>query len=192
MNDSPNGTWPSPDVEYRSVSGATGYCVGADGSVWSCLRPPGKAVSRAHVVTGRWFRLKPDRSSVGKHARYTIRFDGTGLKRIIGSRLILTTFVGPCPQDYEACHNNGNPFDDRVENLRWDTASANNRDMDIHGTRPRGANHHWSKVSDDGIQEIIRRKAAGERSVVIAESLGISKDWVDKVFRNGKREQRKD
>lgn len=53
-------------------------------------------------------------------------------------RLVLETFVGPCPEGMEACHNNGNPADNRVENLRWDTHIANMADQRVHGTRVPG------------------------------------------------------
>jgi hypothetical protein len=42
--------------------------------------------------------------------------------------LVLRTFVGPPPDKHECCHNNGNPADNRLENLRWDTRGANIRD----------------------------------------------------------------
>ena len=48
-------------------------------------------------------------------------------------RLILTTFVGEPPEGTEGCHNNGNPADNRLENLRWDTKKANAQDTVKHG-----------------------------------------------------------
>ncbi len=40
-------------------------------------------------------------------------------------RLMLETFVGPCPRGMESCHNNGIKTDNRPENLRWDTHKNN-------------------------------------------------------------------
>lgn len=51
--------------------------------------------------------------------------------------LVMTAFVGPRPEGMECCHNNGNPADNRLGNLRWDTHSANAMDMVRHG----GHNH---------------------------------------------------
>lgn len=48
-------------------------------------------------------------------------------------RLVLEAFVGPRPENYDACHNNGIPGDNRPENLRWGTRSANAKDRVLHG-----------------------------------------------------------
>ncbi len=46
--------------------------------------------------------------------------------------LVLTTFVGPRPDGHEGCHNNGDPSDNRLANLRWDTPSGNRADKLTH------------------------------------------------------------
>jgi hypothetical protein len=57
-------------------------------------------------------------------------------------RLVLEAFVGPAPEGMECCHNNGIASDNRVENLRWDTASANRRDCVNHGNNLNAAKTH--------------------------------------------------
>lgn len=47
--------------------------------------------------------------------------------------LVLTTFVGPRPDGMVCCHGNGIRTDNRLENLSWDTISANNFDAVKHG-----------------------------------------------------------
>jgi hypothetical protein len=39
--------------------------------------------------------------------------------------LVLLAFVGPPPEKHECRHLNGNPSDNRLENLRWGTRSEN-------------------------------------------------------------------
>ena len=48
-------------------------------------------------------------------------------------KLVLEAFVGQAPPGLEACHNNGNHEDNRLENLRWDTKSSNVLDQVRHG-----------------------------------------------------------
>lgn len=50
--------------------------------------------------------------------------------------LVLQAFIGPRPQGMQGCHNNGNPADNRVTNLRWDTSHENCLDVVRHGRRP--------------------------------------------------------
>jgi len=46
----------------------------------------------------------------------------------------LETSVGPCPEGHVTRHLNGDPTDNRLENLRWGTRSENQRDSVKHGT----------------------------------------------------------
>jgi hypothetical protein len=48
--------------------------------------------------------------------------------------LVLSVFISPRPDGYYGCHNNGDPADNRLANLRWATPSSNNLDKRRHGT----------------------------------------------------------
>lgn len=48
-------------------------------------------------------------------------------------RLVLLAFVGPPPANSEALHRNGDPADNRLENLAWGTRSENALDQVRHG-----------------------------------------------------------
>lgn len=52
-------------------------------------------------------------------------------------RIVLLAFVGPAPKGQEGCHADGNPLNNRLDNLRWDTRSGNVQDSIRHGT-------HWA------------------------------------------------
>lgn len=56
-------------------------------------------------------------------------------------RLVLETFIGLCPEGMECRHLDGNPQNNRLDNLQWGTASENQRDRIIHGTSNRGLTH---------------------------------------------------
>lgn len=56
-------------------------------------------------------------------------------------RLVLMAFKGMPGEGLEGCHNDGNPANNRLENLRWDTRSANMADKLRHGR-----NHHANKT----------------------------------------------
>jgi len=58
-----------------------------------------------------------------------------GVKRLyLVHCVIARTFLGPRPDGFDVCHGDGNKANNRVENLRYDSKSANNRDQVLHGT----------------------------------------------------------
>lgn len=131
------------------------YTVGSDGSVWSCS-PLGRGKDRKKQ--SRWRRLK-DRP-LGKGYRAV----GTATqKTLYVHHLVLEAFVGPRPaSDFEACHNNGDPSDNRLVNLRWGTREDNRRDMLSHGTQRRGSAVGNSKLTETIVREMRQlRSSAG-------------------------------
>lgn len=77
-------------------------------------------------MTLRGQMLKPYDSGDG-HVRVRLQKVGHIVDRYV-HQLVLETFVGPPPPDTEGCHWDGNPQNNRVDNLRWDTRSENIRD----------------------------------------------------------------
>jgi hypothetical protein len=60
-------------------------------------------------------------------------------------RLVLRAFVGEPPEGWDACHNNGNSSDNRLENLRWGTRSENILDEVRHGTHRNSRKTHCKR-----------------------------------------------
>lgn len=101
-------------------------------------------------------------------------------------RLVLEAFRGPCPDGFEGCHNDGNPQNNSLSNLRWDTKSANHADAVKHGTfrddfRKHGEQHHKAMFSESQILEI--RDAEGYRGICarLAEKHGCSTQTIYRI-----------
>lgn len=78
--------------------------------------------------------MKTDRrGDRGGHPQACLRRPGQSAQPFV-HKLVLEAFVGPRPEGFEACHNNGIANDNRVSNLRWDTQSENALDRVRHGT----------------------------------------------------------
>lgn len=80
-------------------------------------------------------------------------------------RLVAAAFLGPCPEGFEVCHNNGVRADNRPENLRYDTRSANALDRHAHGTmnQARGEGHYFRKLTEADVRWIRACRAHGHR-----------------------------
>ena len=96
--------------------------------------------SIAREVNGRAYRsvvIAPRPNNSG-YVLLTLR-DAEGMRQTrTAHRLVLETFRGPCPPGQEARHLNGDPLDNRLENLEWGTKAENEEDKFTHG-RPRAA-----------------------------------------------------
>jgi hypothetical protein len=97
-------------------------------------------------------------------------------------RLVLESFLGPCPDGLECCHNNGDRGDNTLDNLRWDTRSSNFADSVKHGTRGFGEAHPNAKISNFGVR-VIRRLIEGGRCTgrEIAKVFSVSPTTISEI-----------
>ena len=121
----------------KAIPGREGaYEASTDGEIRSVDRVvPSRARSRGRKGFQHW-KGKTLSSSIAKNEYRVVvlsRGSGRGVCSYV-HRLVALTFMGPCPDGLEVCHNNGVRVDCNVENLRYDTRSANSRDRIIHGT----------------------------------------------------------
>lgn len=168
-----------PTIQFKDVPGFPGYRVGSDGSVWSCLiriRKPGFRAGFAYVTGEEWHAMTPSLNDTGRPVIWLRR------KFRLVSRVMLETFVGPCPVGMEGCHNDGNPANNRLSNLRWDTGSANQHDRTIHGTDCRGSKNHAAKLTVAQVIEIRSEANAGIARKIIAKKHGVSLSTVAAII----------
>lgn len=72
----------------------------------------------------------------GKHPYQRAHLSQNGKTRyILVHRLVLETFVGPCPDGMQAMHLDDNPRNNRLDNLRWGTPKENHSTINRKGER---------------------------------------------------------
>ncbi len=86
--------------------------------------------------------------------------------RVAVHKIILTTFVGAKPSATSVCrHLNGNPADNRADNLAWGTQSENIADAVMHGTAHqigrRGEEANGAKLTELQALEVEQRASSG-------------------------------
>ena len=98
-------------------------------------------------------------------------------------RLVAQTFIGPCPEGMEVLHGPGGKEDNRLANLRYGTASENQRDRFRDGTDGRGEKNPNAKLTKELVLEIRKQRAAGEGNNALARKFNVSPMQVSYVVR---------
>lgn len=133
----------------KPIPGFPDYSITQDGKVWSKSRRD----RFNRPVLGKW--LKPQNSKDGYLHVSLCKKGYKYIRRI--HRLVLDTYIGFRPLGKVSRHLNGNPKDNRLENLVWGTQSENIKDSVKHKTHVdnRGEKHGMSKLTDQEVRQII-------------------------------------
>lgn len=158
-------------MEWRDVLGYEGlYRVSDVGAV----------ESRNAWTRWQWRALKPGRSTKCGHLSVGLWRDGVKRNRKV-HRLVLEAFVGPCPDGMECRHLDGNPTNNKLDNLVWGTSKENEADKLLHGTDNRGERQGGSKLTEAEVIEIRRLRASGTTGQAIADKYGINQHHVSHI-----------
>jgi hypothetical protein len=145
---------PSP-VYDRIVVGDDGTIIGRRGKPLKLMIDP-NGYERVSIYMGFWN-------------------DKHHWKRVGAHRLVCETFHGLKPDWADlVAHSNGNPADNRADNLRWATFEQNEADKRKHGRDNAGERHHMVKLTEPQVLEIRCRRAAGERGTALAREFGVT------------------
>lgn len=121
----------NPSEQWRDIPGwENQYQVSNMGNVRSLTREIVHRDGVKRVMKGRNLTSKKQPSG---HLWVQLWENGKYTKVLI-HRIVLEAFIGAPGEGMIACHENGEPTDNRVENLRWDTPSSNMKDRVRHGT----------------------------------------------------------
>ena len=147
------------------------------------VRSLDRTLTRVDGVARRWPGRVLRHNTVGKgyHA-VTLRAPGLDERKYV-HRLVMAAFVGLCPPGMEVCHADGDPLNNALRNLRYDTYSSNNMDKAEHGTATRGERNAGARRTQAQVREIRTRVAAGERPRQIASDYPVTASTVEQVAR---------
>jgi hypothetical protein len=168
------------DVEWRDIPGYDGYQVSSAGDFRS-RRP----------VNGRGALAqdyRPLTLGLVRNKRYL--YVSVSCKRMQAHRLVLLAFAGPCPPGMQCRHLDGNPKNNRVENLAWGTPLENAADKHRHGTtargpwmaknRVRGERHHKAKLTEQQVREVLD---SCESHAALGRRFGVNKTTIFAIRR---------
>lgn len=133
----------------------------------------------------RFFKGAPLRLKINRDG-YPLVLLSAGMARKkwhLAHVIVAKVFLGPCPADYETCHDDGVPAHICATNLYYGTRARNNADRMAHGTAFFGEMHPSAHLSDEVVEDI--RRASGTITE-IAERFGVSRTHAWNI-RAGKR-----
>lgn len=119
----------------------------------------------------------------GGYFRVTLRKDCESFTRSVHV-LVLLAFVGPRPDRFLGCHNDGDKANNRLSNLRWGSPEENEKDKTAHGTKAIGRRNGAVRLTVEQVSEIRIAKASGNRvwgCKALARKFGVDRATVSDV-----------
>lgn len=107
--------------------------------------------------------------------------DGNSKSDAYVQTLVLEAHVSERPgaiHEMQACHIDGSPANNRLDNLRWDSPESNYDDQREHGTAATGERHGNSKLTDSEREAIARSHAHHD---VLARRYGVDKSTIRRI-----------
>lgn len=93
-------------------------------------------------------------------------------------RLVLKAFIGKPSRGSQCCHKNGDPTNNRVENLYWGSIDENALDRIKHGTSLQGTLNPNSKLTAYQVREI---RVANGTHAKIAKKYGVARRTIGRI-----------
>lgn len=125
--------------------------------------------------------LKPSVHKDG-HISYTICKNNINYRKQT-HRLVLECFEHSCPNGLQCCHNDGDPKNNFIENLRWGTVKENAFDRKKHGTNVQGEKQWNSTIKSKDIPVIFNMRKKGITYKEIGEAFGVGKTAIWSIIK---------
>ena len=158
---------------FKEIPNFPRYYINRKGKIWSAPKGSGSA------LYGKFLKLilifKYFKVGLHKNCKKHIYFV---------HRLVLETFVGPCPPKMQCRHLNGNPTDNRLKNLCWGTSKENGQDMILHGNSNFGEKCSSSKLTKQNVK-LIRKlyKSKKFNQPQLADKFNVSQSQISYIIR---------
>lgn len=95
-------------------------------------------------------------------------------KNVYVHRAVMLAYGEKGQSGHIVCHNDGNPLNNSIDNLRWDTYKNNSADMEKHGTLQSGQKSYKSKIKNENVREILDLRKSGLTYREIGAKFGVS------------------
>lgn len=156
----------------RPIPSCPGYEASADGQIWSVesnWRGYGDRPLQPRPNTDGYFKVRVQQGADRKN--YPVH------------RLVAEAFLGPCPDDMQVCHRDGNRLNNWWPNLRYGTAADNANDRAHHGRTAVSTVNGNGGLLDEDVAEIHALGRQGVPQPEIARRVGCSRTYAGMILR---------
>lgn len=115
--------------------------------------------------------LKPAGSKRDPHLSVVLGHGATGS---MVHQLVALAFLGPCPPGQEVRHLDGDPLNNRADNLAYGTRTENILDVYRVGKA-------WRTLTTEQALDIRRRLQTGEQGATLAKEYGVSQSCISAI-----------
>lgn len=126
-------------------------------------------------------RRRPLKNGVTQdgYLRVELSKSGKRFKKHV-AHMVLEAFVGPRPEGMHCCHEDDNPANAALSNLRWNTPASNYEDQVRSGNK-KGERHHQCSITEEKARKI---KAMAEDRTILARDIAKQFGTTVNVVRN--------
>lgn len=166
---------------WKSVPGYTNLYEASDqGKIRSINRVVTDSNKRKCKLKGRILKEIPLNgypsvmlSKCGKRSRFKVH------------QLVMLSFVGRYPKGKEICHEDGDPTNNKLSNLRYDTPKGNAADKKRHGTHIIGSRHTKAKLTEEQVVKMRDEYACGNVTITkLANKYKVSRSTIFRILRH--------
>lgn len=142
---------------------------------------PRFSVSREGKVRGPSGKILSDFPDKRGYRRISLYVGYKSWKQVGVHFLVCEAFHGVRPDGAVIAHGDGNPANNKSDNLRWTAQWQNEHDKRRHDRALLGERHHQSKLTEKQVRDIRARLAHGEGGSALAREYKVTPTTISNI-----------
>lgn len=124
--------------------------------------------------------LKPTKNSKGY---LTVAICWLGMRvTMTVHRVVAETFLANPEEKEHVNHIDGNPLNNKLDNLEWATPSENQKHAYLTGLQKNGEGHGRALLTEDQVHEVRKYMTSGGTQRGCAEKFGVSRGCIQRIL----------
>jgi hypothetical protein len=152
---------------FKLIPDSENYYAGYDGNIYSNFGKGFKKLQPSLQGNKKYLALSIVKNGIRKHHRV--------------HRLVCEAFHGVPEKGMTCSHLDGNAFNNRPDNLKWETFKINLSRKKDHGTDDTGYKNSRAKITEDELKQIRELLKTGQTHKSIGIMFGVNRVFITKI-----------